>query len=110
MTNFFRTLNRGVYFRKAQAAFFTLDSAMPPADHRIDEHEFLGLGRIAFEIDNEKTIWQIDLIGGQPNALVLVHQIEHLADDFFKFRIYPAQRFRFMSQGGVRVIYYLHRA
>ena len=44
-------------------------------------------------------IRQIDLIGGQPDALLFVHQLEHLGDDFFQFGIHPLQGFRLVPQG-----------
>ena len=76
---------------------------LPPADHRVEKHVLLPLGRIAFEIQDEEPIGQIDLIGGQADALLLVHQVEHLADDVLQLAIDAPQRLRLVAQGGMRV-------
>ena len=66
-----RPLHRGEDFGKAQAAFLGLDGAAPLDDDRIEEDVLLALGRVAFGIDDEEPIGQIDLIGGQADALLL---------------------------------------
>ena len=39
------------------------------------------------QIEDEQAIRQIDLVGGQADALGLVHQLEHLAHDFVQLGV-----------------------
>ena len=54
-------------------------------------------------LTTKEPVREVDLIGGQPDPLGGVHQIEHLADDAFYFRVHAAEVFRFAAEGGVRV-------
>ena len=100
----FRPFHRGVDFGEAQAAFLGLDGPAPLDDHRIEKDILLARLRIAPGIEDEEPVRQIDLVGGQPDALLRVHQVEHLADGALQLAVDAAQRFRLVAQGGVRVL------
>ena len=91
-------------FWKTQAAFLGLDGSAPLADHGIEKHELLPLLGIALGIEDEESIGQIDLVGGQSDAFLRVHQVEHGADGLLHLAIDAAQRFRLVSQGGMRIL------
>ena len=86
--------DRRVNARNAQAAFLIFVLPAAAAEHRVDEHvlRFLRLA-LAFGIGHEQPIRQIDLVGGQADALVLVHQLEHLGDDLPQLGIDPLSGF-----------------
>ena len=73
--------HRGVDAGDAQAAFFAFVLAAAFEDHRVDEHA-LGVFRrgVAFGVADEQPVRQVDLIRREADALVLVHQLEHLGD------------------------------
>ena len=47
---------------------------------------------------------QVNLVGCQPDALGLIHQVEHLPHDLAQFGIHPLDRFGFVTQGWMRII------
>ena len=85
--------DRRTHLGNAQATFLVLGLSLAFAEHRVDEHE-LGvlLRRVALRIGHEQPIRQIDLVGRQADALVLVHQLEHLGDDLPQLGVDLLQR------------------
>jgi len=80
------------------------------ADHGIDEGVFLVLGsRISLDVHHEQPVRQVDLVGRQPDPVVLVHQIEHLPDDLSQLAVNSTEGLRFVPQRGVGVLDDLHR-
>jgi len=64
---------------KAQAAFFGLVRALGPAQHGIDEDQLLVVrAGVRLRVDHEQPPGQIDLIGRQPDALMVVHRVNHV--------------------------------
>ncbi len=97
-------LHGGVDFGKAEAAFLGFDVAALLENRGVDQDVLLVLGsRVAGDVDDEKTVRQIDLVGGQPDAIVLVHQFEHLGDGFAQLGIDPLQLPRLVTQGGMGI-------
>ena len=47
--------------------------------------------RVAGDVEDENAVRQIDLVGGQPDAAVLVHQFEHLGNGFAQVGIDPLE-------------------
>lgn len=83
----------GVQPRQAQAAFLLLGLALVLAQHRVDEHHLLILGRrVAFQVDDEQPVRQVHLVRGQADALGLVHQVEHFGDHPPQFGVNPLER------------------
>ena len=89
----------------AEAAFFVLLLSVAGAEHRVDEHalRFLGLA-VALDVRDEQPVGQIDLVGGQADALVLVHQLEHLGDDLAQLGIDPLERLRGVPQRRMGIV------
>ena len=59
---------------------------------------------VAFGIGDEQPIRQIDLVGGEADAFVLVHQLEHFGDDLPQLGIDAAERLRAVPQCRVGIL------
>ena len=78
---------------------------MAAAEDRVDEDLFKFRGRgVAFFIGHEQAVGQIDLVGGEADALVLVHQVDHFFDEFSQVGVDAFQRPRAVAERGVRVV------
>ena len=89
----------------AEAAFFVFLKRAAAAEDGVDENGFeLLRGRIPFGVGDEQAIRQIDLVGGQADTLVLVHQLEHFVDEFTQLGVDTAQGLGAVAQGGVRIL------
>jgi len=91
--------------RNAQATLFIFVLTAAAAQHWIDENVFklAGVG-IALFIRDKQPIGQIDLVRRQADALVLVHQFDHLGDDFAQLRINSLERLRVVSERRMRIL------
>jgi hypothetical protein len=89
----------------AQTALFVLLLPAAAAKNWVDEYTLSLLRiRVAMNVGHEQPIRQINLVGGQSNAFVLIHQLEHFGDNFSQFRIHAPQRFRRVPQRRVRIL------
>ena len=59
---------------------------------------------VALDVGDEHAVRQVDLVGGEPHAFVLVHQLEHLGDHPLELGVDALERPRDVPQRGVRVV------
>ena len=77
----------------AEAAFFVLFRPRPPLRTGLMNTPSVSLASaVAFGVGHEQAVRQIDLVGGQADAFVLVHQLEHFGDDLPQLGIDAAER------------------
>ena len=55
-------------------------------------------------VGDEQPVGQIDLIRGQADALVLVHQLEHFGDDRSQLGVDSLERLRPVSERRMRIL------
>ena len=97
--------NRRADAGDAEAAFFIFFEAAAGAEDGVDEDAFgiFGVG-IAFGVSDEEAVRQIDLVGGEADAFVLVHELEHFVDEFAQVGIDSAQRLRAVAKRGMGIL------
>jgi hypothetical protein len=88
----------GVHGRQAQAALVRFVPTFGGGNDGVDEHPLLAFARFARRVDHKQLQWQIDLIRRQSDAVVLVHQLEHSANDRLQFAIDAANGFGWVSE------------
>ena len=87
------------------ATLLVLIQSVPATEDRIDEDLFkFGRIAVALFVGYEQPIGQIDLIRREADSLVLVHQLDHLFDDFSQLRVDSLQRLRAMPERWVRIM------
>jgi hypothetical protein len=79
-----------------------------PRNDRIQEHQFLPGVRLGFQVDDEKPQRNIDLVGGQTDALRRVHQVEHPSHGLAQREVDARDVARFPAQGGMRILHDFH--
>src|SRR5579883_1106689 len=94
---------------EAQAALFALDRTLALQNDGIEQHFLLiALLRIAGRIEHDDAIGQEDLVGGQAETLVFIHQFEHPPSIQVDLLIDGRQRLGRMTQRRMRIIDNLH--
>ncbi len=109
-------LNRGVArdggaeAGDAEAAFFVFGEAAAGAEDGIDE-DALGFSRVgvAFGVSDEEAVGQVDLVGGETDAFVFVHEVEHFFDELAQLGIDAAEGLRAVAKRRVGVLDDLER-
>lgn len=89
----------------AETAFFVLFEPAAAAKDGVYVDAFGILGvRLAFGVGDEEPIGQIDLVRGQADALVFIHQLEHLGDHFSQFGVHADERLRAVAKGRMGIL------
>ena len=92
-----------------EAAFFAGLGSFAADDLGVDEDDlFVFLGDFARKVDDEQAQGEADLVGGQANAFVFVHQLEHAADDGAQVGVDLGDGPRLPTERGMGVMHDVH--
>ncbi len=93
-----RTHDVSVEFGQAQATLLGFFQAFRPAEHGVDEHQFLGLRRISLQIDDEQPQGQVDLVRRQSHTAGFIHQFKHAVHGIAQLSVHAAHGLGLPSQ------------
>ena len=103
-TNRFRPFHFTVHTRQAETSFPHRFGAFGKLQFGVDQDEFFAFAANSTFVGHKHSDRQVDLVGGQSDPFMLVHQIEHLCGKISQLLVDPSDRLALKTQRRMRVV------